>query len=66
MAKLSAPTFTLVFVTVTGITVFCGATQIILAMLLEHPTGLQQTTFEAMQSGWHMGVGSIFTLLAVR
>jgi hypothetical protein len=66
VAKMSGQTFTLVLLTVAGITVFCGVTQIILAMLWEHPTELQQTTFEAMQSAWHMGVGSIFTLLAVR
>jgi hypothetical protein len=58
-----APTFKLVFLTVTVVTVVCGAMEVVLATLWEHPTANQQSAFEAIGFAWKAGIGAIFGLL---
>jgi hypothetical protein len=60
---VAAPAFKLIFLTVVGITLACGAAQVALAAGWEHPTANQQSAFEAIGFAWKAGIGAIFGLL---
>jgi hypothetical protein len=58
-----SPTFKLVFLTVTAITVAAGMAHIALAFAWTAPTANQQSAFEALGFAWKAGIGAIFGLL---
>jgi hypothetical protein len=57
------PAFKFVVLMVAAVTIGSGATEIGLALLLNHPTAMQQSAFEAMDSTWKLGIGALFGLL---
>lgn len=58
-----SPTFKLIFLAVIGLTLFCGVAAIALAMLGDGAGANQQAVFNAMNSGWQLGLGAVFGLL---
>jgi hypothetical protein len=58
-----SPTFKLVFLTATVITIAAGATSVALALSWPTTTPNQQSVFEAMGFAWKAGLGAIFGLL---
>ena len=58
-----SPTFKLVFLTLVGLTVLCGVATIALAFWVDPARASLGTAFEAMSSGWKLGLGAVFGLL---
>jgi hypothetical protein len=62
-AIVVSPHFKWLLIAVIAITVVCGAVQVLLAVVLDKPTELQQQAFAAMNFGWQAGLGALFGLL---
>jgi hypothetical protein len=62
----SSPAFQAALTVAVALTLCSGVAHILMAACWEHPTALQQSSFDAMETAWKIGFGAIIGLIGAK